>query len=325
MSTMRAVEIPSSGGPRVARIIEVPVPQPKAGEVLVRIAAGGLNFADVMQTRGLYVGGPKPPYIAGFEGAGEVVQVGEGVDLAVGAKVIGTGPGAFAEYAAWRAKELIPLPPRMSFAQGAAFFVQWLTAHGCLRTFGRLVPGETVLIHAGAGGVGSAAIRLAKHFGAQVIATASSDDKLAKMRELGADVVINYQTQDFVEITKQHTQGRGAHLILEMVGGEIFDKNWKALMPFGRMVVYGAASTKAANARNIDLIFKPIEVIGYHLTVLMTKRPDLFQAEMVEVESLLAAGVILPEEPKQYRLADAVQALTDLEERRTTGKLVLVP
>lgn len=323
--TMRVLEIPSSGGPRVATVAERPVPRPGPGQVLLAVEAAGMNFADVMQSRGLYAGGPKPPYIAGLEACGRVVACGDGVDLPIGSRWIGAGGQAFAEYVSWPAKYLLPMPQGWSSGQGAAFFVVWLTAHGCLRTIGRLSPGESVLIHAAAGGVGTAAVRIAKEFGARVFATASSDAKLEVARQLGADVLIDYTKDDFVEVVKRETNGRGVDLILEMVGGETFTKNFSAIVPFGRIVVYGAASTKSATVRNVDLIFKPVEVLGYHVMVLMSKRPDLFAAEMEEVRSLIEGGVMVPDEPETVSLADAPRAMIELEERKTTGKIVVVP
>src|SRR5690606_16606171 len=170
---------------------------PREGQVLVKVAAAGINYADVMQARGLYAGGPKPPYIAGVEAAGVVVSAPEDSGLKPGDQVMGYGANAFAEYIAWPAGNLLPLPDGWTLEQGAAFPVQWLTAYSCLRTVGRLVEGESVLIHAAAGGVGVAATRLAKHLGARVFATASTAEKLEIAKANGADELINYADQDF--------------------------------------------------------------------------------------------------------------------------------
>ena len=324
-TTMRALEVSSLEGPSSAKVVEKPVPKPRPGYVLVRVEAAGLNFADTMQTRGLYVGGPKAPYLAGSEGAGEIVAVGEGVSWKVGARVIGMGGRAFAEYAEWPAFFLLPLPEGWSFAQGAAFPVQWLTAHGCLRICGRLEKGESVLIHAAAGGVGVAAVTLAKHYGARIFATASTDEKLEVARSYGADELINYKTQNFAEVIRERTQGRGVDLILEMVGGETFRQNLEAVVPYGRIVVFGAASGESANINNVNLIFRPIEVIGYHLLVMAQKRPELFQQQIVEMTELIQKGVIVPAEPTTAPLSDAVSWMEAMERRETTGKIVFVP
>ncbi len=326
--TMRVLEVSALDGPAAVRVAERPVPVPQPGHALVRVRAAGLNFADTMMTRGLYVGGPKPPFVAGLEACGEVVALGDGggsPPFPIGSRVMGYGAGAFAEYVSLPVQALMPLPAGWTDAQGAAFPIQWLTAHGCLRICGRLKAGETVLVHAAAGGVGTAAIRLAKHFGARVVATASTAEKLEIARRHGADELINYQNEDFAVAAKRLTGGRGVDLILEMVGGETFAKNLQAVVPYGRIVVFGAASAQPASVNNVQLVFNPVEVIGYHLLVMAFKRPDLFAQQMAEITDLLARGVATPEEPRTYPLADGARAFADLESRRSTGKLLLVP
>ncbi len=323
--TMQAVVAESLSGVSDLRIGKQPVPEPKPGQVLVRVKAAGINYADVMQARGLYAGGPKPPYIAGVEAAGEVVETTEGSSLKVGDQVMGYGVSAFAEYIAWPAGNLLPLPDGWTMEQGAAFPVQWLTAYGCLKTVGRLQEGDSVLIHAAAGGVGLAATKLAKHLGAKVFATASSQEKLELAKAHGADELINYSTQDFVAEVKARTEGQGVDLVLEMVGGETFERNFRAVKPYGRIVVFGSATAKQAVIDNTTLIFKPVEVIGYHLAVMAQKRPDLMMPCLGEVMQLVRKGIINPEPPTTFPLADAVRALSDLEARKTTGKLVLIP
>lgn len=322
---MRAIQVTSLEGPKAARVIDAPAPEPAAGAALVRVRAAGVNYADVMQTRGEYVNGPVPPYIAGLEVAGEVVAVGAGVTLSPGARVMGFGPGAFAELVSWPSANLLPIPDGWSFGQAASFPVQWLSAHGCLRVCGRLQAGETVLIHAAAGGVGTAAVRLAKHYGARVLAVASSAEKLEVARRHGADELIDSERQDFVAETKRLTGGRGADLVIEMVGGDTFDRNFEAVVPFGRIVVLGSASGREASVTNTSMIFRPAELIGYHIVNMLMNRPDLFQRDLAEVMRLIANGVAVPEEPTAYPLGDAVRALEDLANRKTTGKLVLVP
>jgi NADPH2:quinone reductase len=323
---MKALRIQSLDGPKAAHLVEMSMPEPRSGQVLVRVEAAGLNYSDVAQSHGEYPGGPQPPFVAGSEMAGEVVAVGDGVeDFSPGDAVMGVGSKAFAEYAVWNAAALFKRPPDWSAPQGAAFLIAWLTAHGCLRTVGRLQKDETVLIHAAAGGVGQAACRIANHFGARVIGTSTSSEKLEAIKGAGAHHAINTRDDDFVEKTLELTGGQGADLILEMVGGDVFRKNLKAQRAFGRMVVYGAASGESANVNNVHLIFKPVEVIGYHLSVLMRKRPDLFAEEMTEVMALIKAGVMKPDEPTQIPLADGAQALADMRARKTRGKVVLIP
>jgi NADPH2:quinone reductase len=168
-------------------------------------------------------------------------------------------------------------------------------------------------------------VRLAKHYGARVIATASSPAKLRIAREHGADELIDYTKQDFVAEVKRLTSGRGVDLILEMVGGRTFDKNFEAVVPFGRIVVFGSAGAEEAAVTNTSLIFRPVEVIGYHIAKMAAHRPDLFQRDLAEVLPLIEAGVVNPQEPTAYSFERAAQALDDLAARKTTGKLVLTP
>lgn len=328
-TNMRVALVQALGGPGALSIATAPTPTPGRGEVLVRVGAAGVNFADVMMTRGLYVGGPKPPYTPGLEIAGEIVALGEGAEAAgrsIGERVMATCAAAFAEYAVVHAAAAAPVPAGWSDAQAAAFIVPWYTAHGCLRTVGHLRAGDTVLVHAAAGGVGQAAIRIAKHFGATVIGTVGSPEKAALIRELGADHAIDYVRQDFVAEVLRLTEGRGADLVLEMIGGETFDKNLDATRKYGRIVVFGAASAQAATVSNIDLIFRrPVAVIGYHIVQLIGDRPDLFGPEIAEIQELIAAGVMVPSEPSAWPLDRAGEALAAMEARQTTGKLVIVP
>jgi NADPH2:quinone reductase len=323
--TMRALQVADLSGPAVVTLTQLPVPSLRPGHVLVKVAAGGINYGDVAQTRGLYIGGPRPPYVPGVEAAGTVVAVGEGVHgLAVGQRVMAMGARAFAEYALFPAATVMPTPEGWTDAQAASMPVQWLTAHGCLRTVGRLEAGETVLIHAVAGGVGLAALRLAKHFGATVIGTASSQAKLDVARARGLDLGIDYVREDFAGRIMEHTDGRGVDLVLEMVGGQTFRDNLKVVRPYGRVVVFGAASNESARIDNVRLIFSPIAVMGYHITVLMEKRPDLFAAELAEFQALIDAGIVKPEPPSTWPIEQAAAALIQMESRQTTGKQVLL-
>jgi len=322
---MRVIRVEALDGPRAAKVVQEPMPHPAPGEAVVRVHAAGVNYADVMQTHGLYVGGPEAPYVAGLEAAGEVVSVGQGTNLSVGARVMGFGGGAFAEYVSWPAANLLPVPAGWSFGQAAAFPVQWITAHGCLRTCGRLQAGEAVLIHAAAGGVGTAAVRLAKHYRARVIATASSPAKLDIARQHGADEVIEYTQQDFVAEVKRLTGGRGVDLVLEMVGGNTFEKNFDAVAPFGRIVVFGAASAEEASVTNVSMIFRPVELIGYHIVAMAVNRPDLFQRDVAELLALVHKAAVVPDEPLTYTFDDAAEALEAMATRQTTGKLVFTP
>lgn len=305
---------------------DVAVPVAGVGEVLVKVGAAGVNFADVMQTRGTYDGGPTPPYVAGFEAAGEVVALGEGVTgVAVGEHVIGTGAGAFAEYVVMPADAAVPVPAGWSDEEALGLVLNWATALVSLRPIGQLKAGDTVLIHAAAGGVGQAAVRIAKHYGATVIGTASAA-KHDVVRRLGADHVVDYRTADLVAEVRRLTNGRGADIVLESVGGDTFRQSVEvARRVTGKVVVIGAAAGEAS-ITNWELNFKhPVHVIGQHLTTTIQQAPELFAQVLAELDELIKAGVYPPGRPTVYDLADGPKALQELEARATVGKIALKP
>ncbi|GAA0903711.1 zinc-binding dehydrogenase [Pseudonocardia zijingensis] len=321
---MRALQQTALTGPGAMRlVIDAPVPTPGPGEVLIRVGAAGVNFADVMQTRGTYDGGPRAPYIAGFEAAGEVVAAGPGVTSPEpGAHVIGTGPGAFAEYAVLPAAGTAPVPTGWTDEQALGLVLNRGTALAALR-LGRVAPGETVVVQAAAGGVGQAAVRTAKHYGATVIGTASPG-KHEVVRALGADHVVDYR--DLTDEVLRRTGGRGADLVLESVGGDAFRAARAATRPItGRVVVYGMAAGEAA-ITNRELNFThPVHVIGLHIGVLSQVAPQLFAELMTELAALIAAGVHPPGRAVVHDLADGPEVLAELEARATVGKLALRP
>ena len=323
---MRALQQTALTGPHAMRLItDAPVPAPGPGEVLVRVGAAGVNFADVMQTRGTYVGGPRAPYTAGFEAAGEVVALGPGVTgLHTGDHVIGLGPGAFAEYVALPVAGLAPVPAGWTDEQSLGLVLNWATALAALR-LGRLAAGETVLVQAAAGGVGQAAVRMARHYGATVIGTASAA-KHEVVLALGADHVVDHRTADLAAEVLRRTADRGADLVLESVGGGTFRAALAATRRItGRLVVYGVAGGEATIS-NRDLNFThPIHVIGLHIGILGQAAPDLFAELMAELAALIAAGVYPPGQPTVHDLRDGPKVLAELEARATVGKLVLRP
>ena len=322
---MRALEQPSLDGPAVMRVVDVPVPVVGPDEVLVKVGAAGVNFADVMQTRGTYDGGPKPPYVAGFEAAGTVVALGEDVTrVAVGDHVIGTGPGAFAEYMVMAADAVVPVPAGWSDEEALGLVLNWATALVSLR-LGQLRAGDFVLIHAAAGGVGQAAVRIARYYGASVIATASAA-KHDVVRRLGADHVIDYRNADLVAEVGRLTDGRGADIVLESVGGDTFRQSVEvARRVTGKVVVIGAAAGEASIS-NWELNFRhPVHVIGQHLTTTIRHAPELFAKVLAELDELIEAGVYPPGRPTVYDLTDGPKALSELEARATVGKLALKP
>jgi NADPH2:quinone reductase len=312
--TMRALQQPSLRGPQDMHLIaDAPVPTPRAGEVLIRVGAAGVNFADISRAHGTFRDGPQPPYVAGFEAAGEVVGARRGT-------VVGVGYGAFAEYMVLPGAAAMPVPPGWSAEQALGLAVNWPTALAALRPLGRLRAGETVLIHAAAGATGQAAVTLAKHFGATVIATASPA-KHATVRALGADHVLDSRGEHLADEVLALTGG--ADLVLESAGGSTFAASLAAARRVsGRVVVYGLAGGEASIS-NWELVYKhQVQLIGLNIGVLMQTAPELIVGEL---SALIAAGVLGPARPTVYDLADGPRALAELATRATTGKLALRP
>ncbi|NUR24964.1 MAG: NADPH:quinone oxidoreductase family protein [Catenulispora sp.] len=326
-TTMRALEQTSLKGPEDMRLIDdAPVPLPGPGELLIRVDAAGVNFADVSKSHGTFLDGPQPPYVAGFEAAGEVVAVGEGVDRpGVGARVAGVGYGAFAEYMVLSAAWAMPVPEGWSPGQALGMVVTWPTASAALRTLGRVAAGETVLVHAAAGATGQAAVAMAKHYGATVIGTASRG-KHETVRALGADHVLDSRSETLAADVLSLTDGAGADVVLETNGGATFGAGLAAAKRVtGRVVVLGLAGGEAT-VTNWDLVYRhQVHVIGLNIGVLVQSAPQLFGDLMGELSALVAAGVLIPSEPTAYALSDGRKALVDLEARRTSGKLALRP
>ena len=328
-ATMRALKQTSLKGPRDLRLItDAPVPAPGPGEVLIRVAAAGVNFGDIAQAYGTFLGGPQPPYLAGFEAAGEIVATGEGVTgLVPGVRVIGVGLGcgAFAEYTALPAVSAMPLPPGWTEQQALGLMVNWLTALAALRPLGDIAAGQTVLIPAAAGATGQAAVRLAKHYGATVIATASPAKHEAVLA-LGADHVLDSSGGDLDSEVRRLTGGTGADLVLESAGGAAFGASLRAAKRVtGRVVVYGTAGGEAP-VSNWELIYRhQVHIIGLNIGVLMQSAPQIAGEMMAEMPALMAAGVVAPGQPAVYDLADGPKALAELEARATVGKLALLP
>jgi NADPH2:quinone reductase len=327
--TMRALRQTSLNGPQDLHLItDAPVPLPGAGQVLIRVTAAGVNFGDVSQAHGTFGGGPQPPYVAGFEAAGEVVAVGEGVTgPAVGTHVIGAGigGGAFAEYMVLAAVAVVPVPAGWADEQAPGLMVSWPTALAALRPLGEVAAGQTVLIHAAAGATGQAAVRMAGHYGATVIATASPG-KHEAVRACGADHVLDSRGTDIAAEVLRLTGGAGADLVLESSGGDTFGASLAAAKRVtGRVIVYGAAGGDAA-VTNWELIYKhQVHVIGLNIGMLIQATPQIFGEVMGELFRLMAAGVLTPGMPTVYDLADGPKALAELEARATVGKLVLRP
>lgn len=326
---MKAIRFHELGEPEVLKLEELPTPTPGAGEVLVRVRAAGMNFADTRFRRGEYFTKAVFPQIPGMEAAGDVVALGagaEGVQEGDRVMVLG-GTGAYAEYLTCKPYNLYPMPEALDYAEAASLPVQGLTAQHVLALFGRLQRGERVLVHAAAGGVGVLAVQLAKRMGASmVIATAGSPEKLELAKTLGADVVINYRTEDVLKAVRHATGGEGVDVLLEMIGGtDHLKANLRSMAPFGRMIVYGAAGGDThGTVEPISLMLKNQSILGYYLTPILRQR-ELCAPVLEELAQDVVTGRLKVLIGKRYPLAEAVEAHRAMERRDTVGKLVLVP
>ena len=310
-ATMRAIEIAESGGPEVLRPADRPVPAPAAGEVLIAVAAAGVNRPDVVQRQGLYPPPPDASDLPGLEVAGEIVALGEGVDdWRVGDRVCAlVAGGGYAEYAAAPAPQVLPVPNGLDMVQAAALPETFFTVWSNVFDRGRLDRGETLLVHGGASGIGTTAIQLARAFGATVYVTVGSPEKAAFCEALGAARAINYREQDFVAEIKALTDGAGVDVILDMVGGDYLPRNVRALKPDGRLVqiaLMGGAKGELDLAR---LMTRRLTVTGSTLR----PRSVAFKGAIAEtlranVWPLLAAGDVKPVVHQTFALTDAAKA-----------------
>lgn len=324
--TMRVLVQQSHRGPKDLTLTTGPRRlAPGPGEYLIRVGAAGVNFADVMQTHGTYEGGPQAPYVAGFEAAGEIVGVGPDVEspLPLGTHVVGTGPGAFAQYMTMPAAGVLTVPSGWSDAEALGLVLNWATALAALKPLGEIKTGEVVLVHAAAGGVGQAAVRLARHYGARVIATASPA-KHDTVEALGADEVLDSTRPDLAAEISRLTGG--VDLVLESVGQATFEVSLAVTKPFtGRVVVFGAASGDATVTTH-DLVFThQVQLKGLHIGALAVAAPSLYRSLLVEIEALIAHGVYPPGTPQVHPLIEGASVLRQLEAGQTRGKHALDP
>lgn len=329
---MRAIQIGRFGGPEVFDAVDVPTPAPARGQILVRLRAIGVNFAETLARQDKYAVTPELPAVLGSEAAGEIAALGADVaGLAVGQRVAaplfatGSITGAYAEYALLPAELAVPLPDVVSFEQAAAIMITGLTALHLTRQAPPM--GKTVLINAAAGGVGSLLVQFVMRAGAKtIIAAASSDDKLAFARKLGADVGVNYSRQGWRDELIAATSGSGPDLIYESIGGEVMKASLAALAPLGRIVVYGALSIRDFHLGATELlgmIFKNQSLAGFAFAPLLT--PAELKNDLSELFDLLASGAISAFIGATFPLIQAAEAHRALESRETKGKVVLLP
>lgn len=323
--TMKAIQIQAYGGPDVLQIADVPLPEPGAGEVRVRIEAAGVNFIDVYQREGVYPG--DLPFVPGMEGAGVVDAVGADVtDVAIGERVAyAMVRGSYAAYAIVPAAQTVPLPDEVRSQDGAAVMLQGMTAHYLSRSTFPLQPGHRALVHAAAGGVGLLLVQMAKSAGATVYGTVSTDEKAKRVLEAGADAVIRYDQQDFEAEVKRLTNGEGVDVVYDSVGRTTFEKSMRSLAPRGTLALFGQSS---GSVEPLDP-----QILNTHGSIFLT-RPSLAHYILDRQELLersrqlfawLAAGTLNVRIDRALPLEDAGEAHRLLESRSTSGKLVLLP
>ena len=326
--TMRAVVALKGGGPEVLVVEKRPVPKPGPGEVLIRVAAAGVNRPDVLQRLGHYPPPPGAPDILGLEIAGEVVAAGPGVTrFSVGQQAMGlVAGGGYAEYASVHETNALPVPSGLPIVEAGAIPETYFTVWTNVFERGRLASGETFLIHGGTSGIGTTAIQLAKAFGATVIATAGSSEKCDACRKLGADVAINYRTQDFVAAAKEATGGRGVDLIVDMVGGDYVQRNHEAAAVEGRIVQIAFLKTSKVELDLRLLMMKRLTHTGSTLRARTVQQKAIVARGLEEkVLPLLADGRCRPVIDSTFPLEEAGKAHARMEEGSHVGKIVLIP
>jgi len=326
---MKAWVVRQWGPPESMVFEDVEDRPPAAGMLRVKIEAAALNFFDALLVQGTYQVKPDFPFTPGAEVAGTVVAAPEGSGFAPGDRVQAGFPvnqvwmGGYAEMADTLPVAARRIPDSMSFADAAAFWLVYQTGHFGLHRRANLQPGETLLVHGGAGGVGSAAIQLGKAAGAKVIATAGSDDKVELCRRLGADHAINYKTQDFVDEVKRLTDQQGVDVVYDPIGGDVFDKSTKCIAFEGRIIVIGFASGRIPEVKANHVLVKNYSVVGLHWGAYGMRRPDLIDEATRDLYAMYEAGKLKPHISATYPLGRAVEALKAVSSGQTTGKVLL--
>jgi synaptic vesicle membrane protein VAT-1 len=341
---MRALVVGRYGPPEVFELREMPDPQPKAGEVLIRVKSAGVNFADLLQRMGLYPKTPKPPFVPGLEIAGVVEKIAgggnpaEGQPLKAGDAVTAlTNFNAYAEWAAVPAQQVYRLPAGMKFDEAAAIPVNYLTAYHSMFTMGNLQPGDRILIHGAAGGVGTAAVQLARARGLLVFGTAGRT-KQEYLRKSGVDHAIDYEKSDFVQVVRKYAPD-GIEMVMDPIGGKSFSRSCECLGPTGRLVVFGSSArvgpdgkqswVRSLRARVETPWFNPLKLMGRNIAVIgvhlgrLHSRGALLRSELEEIFSMYSAGTIKPVIGKKFPLAEGAAAHQYIHDRRNIGKVIL--
>lgn len=324
---MRAMIVSEWCEPKDMRPMELPDPEPGPGQVAIDVRAIGCNFFDILMAQGKYQVRPPLPFSPGGEVAGIVRTVGSGVDnVKPGDRVFAMlGWGGFASVALAPAAGVVRMPDAMSFEHGAAFGIVYQTSYFGLVYRADLRPGETLLVHAAAGGVGLAAVQIGHALGARVLATAGSPAKLAVARQHGAEEAYDYRTPDWVDRVRAATDGRGADVIYDPVGGDVFDLSTKCIAFSGRLLVIGFASGRIPTIQVNRILLKNISVVGLHWGAYRQHDPARIPAAMAELFRLYESGAVRPVISSTHKLEDAARALDEIASRHSTGKVLLIP
>jgi NADPH2:quinone reductase len=324
---MRAILVERWTEPKDLMVGEAAEPSVLPGTVKLEVRAAGCNFFDILMVKGQYQVKPPFPFIPGAEVAGVVLEVGPGVrDFAVGDRVFASaGLGGFAERAVVAARSAWRLPEGMSFEEGAAFPIIYPTSYAGLVFRAQLRPGENLLVHAAAGGVGIAAVQIGKALGARILATAGGPEKLEVARQAGADVLIDYEKEDFVARVMEATGGRGADVIYDSVGGDVFDRSLKCIAWNGRLLVIGFASGRIPEVKANRILLKNISVVGLHWGAHVQHEPARILETFEALFRLYRDGKIRPVIYGSYPLEEVPAALEALGSRRTHGKVIVAP
>jgi NADPH2:quinone reductase len=323
---MKAISVPEYGTRDVLEVTDMDKPDPGSGQVLIEVESAGVNFSDVMQRRGSYYGVPEPPFVPGTEVAGRIAAVGEGVEREIGEEVftlVSMDDGGYAEYTVAHEAMTIKLPDTMSFSEGAGFPAQFVTAHSALHEWGKLEEDENVLIHAAAGGVGTAACQIADLQDVTIFGTASTAEKLKFAARNGLEHGINYTEQAFEYEVDRLTDGDGVDLILDGVGGSVLAASVDALAEFGRIVTYGAASGEITEIDSRDIFFQNKSIRGFHLGNALENHPKRIFLGMSALRDLIDSDDLHVVIDEEFSLEDCVDAHEMMEDRQTTGKIVL--
>jgi NADPH:quinone reductase len=334
---VRAIQISEFGGPEVLEAVELLTPAPGPGEALIRVSRAGVNFADTHTRTNSYVQKASLPLVPGGEVAGVVVQApaeatavagapAGGARLRAGQRVVAlTGDGGYAEYATAPAERCYPIPDELDDDTAVALAIQGLTAWHLYRTAGRVAEGESVVVHSGAGGVGSLAVQLGRPLGAgRVIATASSGERRTLALSLGADAAVDSAPEGLTERLIEANEGRAVDVVFDMAGGEAFERSYRALAHFGRIVVCGISSQEPNAIRSGSLLRHSRTVAGFYLFHCL-ERPAMVTGALADLFARAARGELRVLVGGVYALRDAAQAQIDLRARRTSGKLLLDP